>query len=366
MARPNPRLSELSKDDARALAVSAGAKPFHGDVLRRWVFKRFTLDPEKMTDLPASFRAALVERFSEATPKIARTSDDVAGGARKTLLDLGAGDSVECVLLLEHDRTTLCLSTQVGCPVRCGFCASGLLGLKRNLSRGEILDQYAVLAAEAARLDRAVTNVVVMGMGEPMLNTGELLPALAEINAPDGFGLGARHITVSTVGVEKGLRRFVEDPRQYSLAFSLHAPDDDLRARIVPFEGAMTVSEIVAAARAYLSEKGRETTFEYVLLEGVNAEPEHARALVRLLKGVRGTVNLIPYNVVDEQPYRRPSDRAIDAFEGILREAGIKTTTRKRKGHDIAAACGQLRLRETRGGAAAAEAASRDADRPAS
>jgi 23S rRNA (adenine2503-C2)-methyltransferase len=250
------------------------------------------------------------------------------------------------VLIDEGDRSTACLSTQVGCPVRCGFCASGLFGLKRNLTRGEILEQYLEVAALAAKAGRRITNVVVMGMGEPMMNVKNLLEALAIVNDPKGPHLGARHITVSTIGVRKGLDQFMQESRQYTLAFSLHAPNDDLRAKIVPFPAAMPVREMVAAAREYLERKGREVTFEYVLLEGVNAAPAHARELVRLLQGVQATTNLIPFNAVPETPFRRPSDASIDAFADILRRGGIKTTVRKRKGHDIAAACGQLRLRE--------------------
>ncbi|HYC78739.1 MAG TPA: 23S rRNA (adenine(2503)-C(2))-methyltransferase RlmN [Planctomycetota bacterium] len=346
MSSPPPRLSELTRDDARRVAVEAGAKPFHGDELWKWMTKRFVLDPARMTNLPAPFRKALAERFDVRPSRAARVEDDPASTTRKVLLELGDGEKVECVRIDEDDRTTLCLSTQVGCPVRCGFCASGLYGLKRNLSRGEILEQYLVLAGDAAAAGRRVSNVVVMGMGEPMLNVGPLLGALTIVNDADAVGLGARHITVSTVGVRKGLERFIAEPRQYTLAFSLHAPDDALRAKIVPFPAAMSVDEILGAADAYLRDKGREVTFEYVLLDGVNASLEHADALARLLRGVRGTVNLIPFNEVPEQPFRRPSDRAIDAFAARLRASGVKTTVRKRKGHDIAAACGQLRLRD--------------------
>jgi 23S rRNA (adenine2503-C2)-methyltransferase len=354
MTAPLPRLTELSAAEARSLATECGAKPFHGDELRKWIFKRFVLSPTEMTNLPAAFRTELARRFDSRPTRAVRKEDDPGSTTEKLLLEVGAGETVECVLINEDERTTLCLSTQVGCPVRCGFCASGLFGLKRNLTTGEIIEQYAELARRAAGLGRRVSNVVVMGMGEPMLNTTALLPALAAINDPEGFGLGARHITVSTVGVRKGLEKFMAEPRQYTLAFSLHAPNDALRAEIVPFPAAMTIAEILAAARAYLDDKGREVTFEYVLLEGVNCGREHADELVRLLRGVRGTVNLIPFNVVPEQPFRRPSDAVIDAFAARLRAGGIKTTVRKRKGHDIAAACGQLRLRDAaqRGGPA--------------
>lgn len=341
-----PRLTELSREEARGLAVAAGAKSFHGDELWKWIYKRYVLAPDEMTNLPAPFRAALSERFDPRRSRAVRNEDDAKSTTEKLLLEVGPGESVECVLILQDDRTTLCLSTQVGCPVKCGFCASGLFGLKRNLTHGEIIEQYAVLARRAAALGRRVTNVVVMGMGEPMLNVSNLLVALARINDPDGFGLGARHITVSTIGVKKGLERFVAEPRQYTLAFSLHAPNDALRREIVPFPAAMNIAEILDAARAYLEDKGREVTFEYVLLDGVNCSREHAEELAWLMRGVRGTVNLIPFNAVPEQPFFRPSDDHIDAFADLLRMRGVKTTVRKRKGHDIAAACGQLRMRD--------------------
>jgi 23S rRNA (adenine2503-C2)-methyltransferase len=278
--------------------------------------------------------------------RVARRETDPETSTDKVLLEVGPGEAVEAVLIIEGDRSTICLSTQVGCPVRCGFCASGLLGLKRNLTRGEILEQYLELASSAARAGRRVTNVVVMGMGEPMLNVRNLLDALAILNSPEGPNLGARHITVSTVGVKKGLDQFMQETRQYTLAFSLHAPNDALRSRIVPFPAAMPVAAMVEAAKEYLARKGREVTFEYVLLDGVNASLSHARELGRLLRGVQATTNLIPFNEVPEVPFRRPSDRDVDAFAATLRRAGVKTTVRKRKGHDIAAACGQLRLRD--------------------
>jgi 23S rRNA (adenine2503-C2)-methyltransferase len=341
-----PRLTELTLADARALATGAGLAPYHGDQLWAWVMKRGVLDPGRMSDLPAAFRGALGERFDVRPSRIVRREKDEVSTTEKVLFEVGPGEAVEAVLIDEGERSTICLSTQVGCPVRCGFCASGLFGLKRNLTRGEILEQFVELSAAAAKAGRRITNVVVMGMGEPMMNVKNLLEALAIVNDPAGPHLGARHITVSTIGVRKGLDQFMQESRQYTLAFSLHAPNDELRAKIVPFPAAMPVAEMVAAAREYLDRKGREVTFEYVLLEGVNASAAHARELARLLEGVQATTNLIPFNAVPEVPFRRPSDAAVDAFADVLRRGGVKTTVRKRKGHDIAAACGQLRLRE--------------------
>lgn len=343
---PLPRLTELTLEDARGLARDAGLSAYHGDQLWAWVMKRGILDPARMSDLPAAFRGGLKERFDARPTRVTRTEADPGSTTTKVLLEVGPGDAVEAVLINEGDRSTICLSTQVGCPVKCGFCASGLFGLKRNLTRGEILEQFVEISGIAAKAGRRVTNVVVMGMGEPMMNVKNLLEALAIINDPAGPHLGARHITVSTIGVRKGLDQFVQESRQYALAFSLHAPNDELRSKIVPFPAAMPVAAMVAAARSYLERKGREVTFEYVLLDGVNASAAHARELVRLLKGVQATTNLIPFNLVPEAPFRRPSDAAVDAFADVLRRGGLKTTVRRKKGHDIAAACGQLRLRD--------------------
>jgi 23S rRNA (adenine2503-C2)-methyltransferase len=347
---PLPRITELTLPDARALAERSRIEAYHGDQLYAWVMKRGVLDPAKMTDLSAAFRAQVAAAYDVRPTRIVRREDDPESTTEKVLLEVGPGESVEAVLINEGERSTVCLSTQVGCPVRCGFCASGLFGLKRNLTRGEILEQFLELSGAAGRAGRRITNVVVMGMGEPMMNVRSLLEALAILNSPEGPNLGARHITVSTVGVRKGLDEFMKEPRQYTLAFSLHAPNDALRAKIVPFPAAMDVVAMVDAAREYLDRKGREVTFEYVLLEGVNASPAHARELVSLLRGVQATTNLIPFNEVPEVPFRRPSDAAIDAFAETLRRGGVKTTVRKRKGHDIAAACGQLRLREVAAG----------------
>jgi 23S rRNA (adenine2503-C2)-methyltransferase len=341
-----PRITELTRESAAELAATSGVPAYRAKQLLAWVFGRGVLDPSRWTDLPSNFKDAVGAAYATGDPTVTAVESDPGSTTEKFLLDVGGAETVEAVLIMEGDRSTVCLSTQVGCPVKCGFCASGLFGLKRNLTRGEILDQYLAIRNRAAALGRPVTNVVVMGMGEPMLNLGNLLPALATMNDPDGCGLGARHITVSTVGVAKGVERFTEEPRQYTLAFSLHAPDDALRGEIVPFPAAMSCAEIVDAAHRYLRAKGREVTFEYVLLDEVNCRPSHARALAELLRGVRGTVNVIPFNEVPEQPFRRPSDRVIDAFSDDLRARGLKVTVRKRKGHDIAAACGQLRLRE--------------------
>ncbi len=339
------RITDLTREEIATFVATHGGKPFHAAQIARWVFGRGVTDPAGMTDLGRALRDALTQSF-DVTPPAVTWNCDEASTTEKALLKLSdsGGDNVEAVLIMEGERTTACISSQAGCPVACVFCASGALGLKRNLTRGEILDQFLAVRSRAESHGRRVSNIVVMGMGEPLLNYEAVLSALDTIHDPEGGGIGARHITISTVGVAKGMQRLLEEGRPFTLAFSLHAPNDALRAELVPFKAAMSIDAMVAAARAWLKDTGREATFEYVMLAGVNAEQEHARELVRRLKGVRGTVNLIPYNENPGFTWRRPSPAAVDMFAEILRAGGLKVSVRKRKGHRILAACGQLRL----------------------
>jgi 23S rRNA (adenine2503-C2)-methyltransferase len=255
---------------------------------------------------------------------------------------LADGEHVECVLLLEDDRRTVCISTQVGCGMGCVFCASGLGGVVRNLSGGEILEQLLrsrnLLPAE----DR-LTHIVVMGMGEPLANLDSLLMALAEATAKDGLGMSARHITISTVGLPAKIRRLADLQLAYHLAISLHAPNDRLRTEIVPTNVKTGLADILAAADYFFEKTGRQVTFEYVLLGGVNDAASHAHELARLLRGRHAHVNLIPFNDVEGLPYRRPTDDALATFVECLRKGSVSVKVRKRKGSEIDAACGQLR-----------------------
>jgi 23S rRNA (adenine2503-C2)-methyltransferase len=272
------------------------------------------------------------------------TRDLAEDGTEKLLLRLQDGESVECVIIPEGERTTLCVSSQVGCPVGCVFCASGLLGVRRNLTAGEIVCQV-LCARDLLPEGRALTNLVVMGLGEPMLNLDALLPALDRIHDPQGLDLGARRITVSTSGLPRQMDRFAEAEPAYNLAVSLHAADDTLRQRLVP-TAKHPVREIVAAARRYQQKKGREVTFEVVLLEGVNDRPEDAAVMASVLHGFACTVNLIPWNPVDAIPaLRRPAPQRVDAFAAALSRSGLNVTVRRQRGADRSAACGQLRLR---------------------
>lgn len=341
------RLSDATREELEALCRDIGQPAFRARQIHDWMHKQGVFATSEMSNLPKTLRAALDERYPAPPIAVARgqAADD---GTEKLLFTLSDGQRVESVFIPTPKRTTICLSSQVGCAVRCDFCASGLEGGKRNLSRGEIFEQYMAMRTLAAEHDRGVTNLVMMGMGEPMFNYDNVFAALGDINAEDGPNLGARRITVSTIGIEKGVRRFTEAKTQYTLAFSLHAPNDEIRRRIVPLRSAMPVAAIRDWAMRYLEHTGREVTFEYVMLDGINSDRTHARELARLMRGIRATVNLIPYNPVEGLPYGRPSDPAIDAFRDELVKSGAKVSLRRRRGADIDAACGQLALKAAR------------------
>jgi 23S rRNA (adenine2503-C2)-methyltransferase len=356
MALPR-RITDLSRLEWIQFAEALGHRGYRGEQIFEWVHGKGQNDPSEFSNIPADLRSAVSSDLRWGDP-VVQWNEDRKSTTDKLLLSLEGGDGVEAVLINEESRTTVCLSSQVGCPVACRFCASGLLGLKRNLTTGEILDQYHSIRRRSQAQGRRISNIVMMGMGEPLLNYDAVLKALDILHDPKGPGIGARHLTISTVGLRKGVERLLQDSRPYSLAFSLHAPNDQLREHLVPFEGAMSVRELVEAAEAYLSVKGREVTFEYVLLDGVNTSPAQAAELAQLLRGVQATVNLIPYNENPGLPFRRPEMRVVDEFVNRLRAARIKVSVRKRKGNSILAACGQLRLRELRGGPAEAPATS--------
>jgi 23S rRNA (adenine2503-C2)-methyltransferase len=343
-------LTELTDAELLAAVQRLGGQPFQARQVLQWIWKHGVVDFAAMTNVPARLRQALATEFRPRAAQVARR-DDAEDGTRKLLLALADGESVECVLIPDGDRTTLCVSTQVGCPVACVFCASGMAGVRRNLTAGEIAEQVLVARSELPE-GRALTNLVVMGMGEPMLNLDALLPALQRIHTKDGIGMGARRITVSTSGYPRQMERFAAADPSYNLAVSLHAADDTLRKQLVPTAQA-PVREIVAAAHRYFGQKGREVTYEVVLLEGRNDRPQDAETMVATLGALPCTVNLIPWNPVEEiaaqRGLRRPTAARVDAFADLLRTGGLKVTVRRQRGADRSAACGQLRLRTLAG-----------------
>ena len=314
---------------------------WRAQAIQRWLFGRRAASFDDMTDLPLSLRTKLQNRYRIWTTSIV-THAVAEDGTEKLLLELHDGQRIECVLLREQERRTVCISSQVGCAMGCVFCASGIDGVVRNLTTGEILEQLLRLAHLLPITER-ISHIVVMGMGEPLANLDRLLPALATAQHPDGLGISQRRITVSTVGLPKGIDRLSEENPGYHLAVSLHAADDALRTQLVPINKSSGLAEIMASADRYWEVSGRRLTFEYVLLGSVNDSPEQARDLVRLLGGRAALVNIIPYNSVVGLPWREPTQGSRERFLDVLRAAGVNVQVRRRKGAKIDAACGQLR-----------------------
>lgn len=343
-AKPPRHLADLSPEERRAAVAELGEKPFRGRQLSVHYFERLVDDPERMTDLPAASRAALAQALlpTLVTPVVQRECD--GGDTVKTLWKLFDGARVESVLMRYPDRVTVCISSQAGCGMACPFCATGQAGLTRNLSTAEIVEQVMAAARSLGGAAR-VSNVVFMGMGEPLANYGALLRALRRLTdpAPDGLGLSARGITVSTVGLVPAIDRLAGEGLPVTLALSLHAPDDALRRELIPWGKGVPIAELIGACEYYFERTGREITLEYVLLDGVNMAREHARGLARIARRLRANVNLLRYNPVAGAPYERPTAEAAFAFQAELRAVGVNAHVRTSRGKDAAAACGQLR-----------------------
>jgi 23S rRNA (adenine2503-C2)-methyltransferase len=342
------RLLDLDRAALANWCVAQGEGAYRADQIRRWVFGKRVGSFEEMHDVPNGLREKLAGEFTLFEADVVR-HQIASDRTEKLLLELADGEQVECVLMRETSRRTVCISTQVGCAMGCVFCASGMFGVKRNLSTGEILEQVLRLD-RLLKDDQRITNVVVMGIGEPLANLGALLPALDTLNEKGGLGLGARRITVSTVGLPEKIRQLAAHGMPYNLAVSLHAPNDALRTRIVPVNEKIGIEAILAAADEYFEATGRRVTYEYVLLRGLNDGIEQARELGALLKGRNAHVNLIPMNPVEPLHLDAPSPVQVQQFVTALEQAGVNVTLRKRKGADIDAACGQLRLQEVGGG----------------
>jgi 23S rRNA (adenine2503-C2)-methyltransferase len=320
-------------------------KPYRLPQLYRAAAKELVAKVGDVTTLPKQLRERLTERgvtFCAIDPIALQRSNDAQ--TTKALFRLHDGKEVEAVLM-EHrgDRTTLCLSSQAGCAFACAFCSTGQAGFNRNLTAGEIFDQAFFFARELTARGKHVTNVVFMGMGEPFHNYDAVMDAVALLNDPHGFGLGHRHITISTVGLVDKIDAFGEERLQVNLAISLHAPTDALRARLMPINRRFPLSALMAACERYVTKTHRKVFFEYVLLGGVNDDDACARALAALMRGHLYHVNLIPYNPTPDAPFVATSEARIWEFASLLDEAGVPVTVRQNMGRDIAAACGQLR-----------------------
>lgn len=333
-------LAELDPPELAAALVTRGGRPFNARQLARWIYRRGITDFERMTDLPASLRAALASECVCSTPAVLG-ADRSADGTAKLLLRLADGLRVEAVFIPDTPRMTFCVSTQVGCAMQCGFCLTGGMGLARHLSAGEIAAQVRVLA-DRFELTGAAFNVVLMGMGEPLHNYDATMKALRILTDPGGLALRPQRITLSTVGVLPALERLAAEPLMPNLAVSLHATTDELRDRLVPLNRRHGLDALLAACRRFPLARRRRITFEYVLLAGVNDAAADAARLARLLAGMRSKVNVIPLNEAPGIPYHRPSDARIDRFARTLATRGVTVTVRKSRGRDIRAACGQL------------------------
>ncbi len=362
------RLYDQSYEEMETLLTSWGQPRFRADQVWKWLYSSLAGDLDEMGNLPKRLRARLAAETDLQLLTPLAEQESVTGQTRKVLFRLHDGNTLESVLMNYYDRRTACISTQAGCGMDCVFCATGQSGLARNLTAGEIVAQVLYFAREirAAEIEEAnalgiqadlavhpVTNVVLMGMGEPLANYAATWQAIETLTDERGYNLGARHITLSTVGLVPGIQRLTEEGLPITLAVSLHAPDDELRDQLVPVNRRYPLADLMDAVRAYVDVTHRRVTFEYALIAGVNDAPDQARALAALLDGLLCHVNLIPLNPTPGSPLQ-PSDReAVAAFRDELEQAGIPTTVRMRRGIDIEAGCGQLRRREQEMGIAA-------------
>jgi len=378
MESPGDRrhLLGASLDEVVAFSQEHGLPDYRARQVFEWVYAKGAADFAAMTNLPKPLRHQLAEQWMVYTSTVARRQES-ADGTIKLLLQWPDQATTECVLIPEGQRQTACLSSQVGCPVRCRFCASGLGGLERQLTTGQIVEQAMRLRGlcepaarqgahpQTLRIDRLeagptqepeagptqglggpagrLSHIVFMGLGEPLANYGAVLAAIRILNAPWGLNIGARKITVSTIGPPDKIRRLARANLQINLAISLHAPNDALRRELIPWARKVSIDDLVAAGRDFFDTTGREVTLEYLLLGGLNDQLEHARQLVRLCRQMRCNVNLIRYNPVAGLDFERPSSEATRPFLQQLRERGINAHVRKSRGLDIEAACGQLR-----------------------
>jgi 23S rRNA (adenine2503-C2)-methyltransferase len=334
-------LLDLFPSEMEALAETLGVPRYRGRQLAQWIYLKGVTDLEAMSDLPRGFRALLAERAGVELPEVERRTPS-QDGSQKLVLRYPDGARVQAVLMPDGDRLTLCVSTQVGCGFACAFCFTGTMGLERNLSAGEIVAQVMVARAGLATGER-LTHIVYMGMGEPLANYAATVKSLRLLTDPHAFAFSPRRITVSTVGLVSGIERLARESLRVNLAISLHATSNEIRDRIMPVNRGFAIEELLAACRRFPLPFRQRMTFEYVLLDGVNDAVEDARRLVRLLKGIRAKINLIPFNDWEGSGFARPPLARILAFQAVLLEHGITATIRWSKGEDIGAACGQLR-----------------------
>jgi len=343
-------LYRLLPEEMEKMVMELGQPRYRADQILYPIYNKFPKDISELQQLPTTFRDTLVaEGYTIGSANEVKRIVSEDGDTTKLLLNLVDGTPVETVLIQYtpskingHPRSTICVSTQVGCAMGCIFCATGQMGFKRNIKAEEIVTQVIHFARFLQERGEHVTNLVFMGMGEPLANYDETIRAIRLLTHNRGFGIGQRHITISTIGIIAGIDRLADEDLQIGLAISLHAPNDKLRKILVPTAGPHSVDDLISAGRRYFKKTGRRVTFEYALIEGINDSPEIAMELADLLHGNGSHVNLIPINPTAGD-FQRPSRRAVIEFERILTNAGVNCTVRVEKGSEISAACGQLR-----------------------
>ncbi|MCB9156032.1 MAG: 23S rRNA (adenine(2503)-C(2))-methyltransferase RlmN [Caldilineaceae bacterium] len=347
-----PSLLELSQPELAELVAQQGQPAFRARQLWEWIYKHYAADFDEMTNLPKTLRTALAATATVNPLSLVTQVVSAAGDTQKVLFRLPDGKTIEAVLMIYDKRRTLCISSQAGCGMGCTFCATALGGLGRNLTAGEIVAQVLYFARYLARPEAepkmaiarptAVTNIVLMGMGEPMHNYRNVWTALRRLTDADAFGLGARHITLSTVGLIPMIDRMADEGLQINLAVSLHAPNDELRNQLVPINARYPVAELLAAVERYITKTNRRVTFEYALMAGINDSQPLALELATKLRGLHCHVNVIPLNPVPDSPFQPTSDQETQRFVQTLNEHGVPATVRIRRGIEINAGCGQL------------------------
>ena len=345
-----PALTGMLPDELAEELVAAGEPKYRAGQILEWVFQKRAASYDAMTSLGKGLRAKLAETHPLHTMRVAQVQG-AQDATQKFLFRLHDGRYVESVLIPANrgafgdmsDRRTICVSSQVGCAYDCKFCASGLAGFTRNLRADEIVEQVLQVEAHSGA---GINNIVFMGMGEPLANFSQLTRAIRILQAPWGLGIGARHITVSTSGLAPQIKKLAEFDIPVRLAISFHGATDEVRERIMPVNRQYPIAVLMEALAVWSTRRKQKVTLEYILIEDVNDQPEHAAALARRAKAISAKVNLIPYNTVEGLPWLRPSEAAQDAFLAVLEKAGVPATIRREKGHDIDAACGQLRLKQ--------------------
>jgi len=343
---PRTNVADLELAELEQALESLGHRQFHARQIFGWIYRRGVTNFALMSDLGQELRAQLAGAFAIDTPDVVR-SEKSQDGTTKFLLRLMDGKQIEAVFIPDTPSQTFCVSTQVGCAMKCGFCLTGRMGIERNLTAGEIAGQVRVLARELGMFGTRF-NIVLMGMGEPLHNYDATMKALRILADEHGFAMSGRRITLSTVGVLPALERLATEPFMPNLAISLHATTEEQRDALVPINRKYGLKELLDACRRFPLKRRERITFEYVMLRDVNDTPEDARRLVRLLHGIRGKVNLLPLNEAAGIPFERPSDERVNAFARILAEHGVTVSVRTSRGRDIRAACGQLITESTR------------------